>query len=227
MTETNTSQEIDTNVTTFEVPERFLGLNKITVRKEPVVSLTEKALNFVSVGRLNFSITDMCRGNRWTPCSLTINGHSRIVLLDARLIQMPEVLDLYITIMQRFVTLTATRNSETGEPHYRIEVDPGIRVDSRNARSYFIENSSFCDLLDDILIYDKTKFRSVHSLIRSFHSRLQGAIEKVVVAKYPELGPKPKNVSKTKSKTNSLKNTGDKEAPRTALAIALQSAQAK
>ncbi|EEX4841297.1 hypothetical protein NRE35_004201 [Salmonella enterica] len=206
-------------MTPFILPPRYLGVNQIEIRPVELSALIEKPLNFIRPPVDGFRVTDLTKFGRWTPFRLIINGQSHIVLLDKAFSDNRKALDYYITILQRCVSLVC--NSTDNNPaKYRLEIEDGLLIDGAPRRPQLMEFSTFCDLLNATLTYNRDKFRIVIGLLHSFGTKLQASIEYQVMKEFPRL-------SKNSPETHSLKNKpfDGKAPPRTAMADAFSKAR--
>lgn len=205
-------------MTSFTLPARYLGVNQIEIRPVEISALIEKPLNFIRPPVDGFRVTDLTKFGRWAPHRLTINGQSHVVLLDKQFSENRKALDYYITILQRCVSLVCN-GVDNAPAKYRLEIAEGLLADGAPRRSQLMEFSTFCDLLNSSLTYNRDKFRIVIGLLHSFGTKLQASIEYQIMKEFPRL-------SKNNPDPHSLKKSLDAKAPpRTAMADALIRAQ--
>lgn len=209
----------------FKLPERYLNVNHLEIRPVDAPALIEKSLTFVKPTVHTFRVTDLSHFGRWNPFRLTVNENHLVVLMTDQLADNRKAMDYYVSILQHCVTLTcSTKGSD--KPRYSLEVSEGLLVPDARRDFKMIETSSFCDILNSTLSYDRNKFRILIGLLKSFGPKLQASIEHHVMAKFPNIAPHPKTKSKNTQPSNSLKNTktSQKAPPPTAMSEALNRA---
>lgn len=171
----------------FQIPDRFLGVNTIVVKPATIEVLVQKPLNYVNVTSKRFRALDLPR-NRWQPYHVRINGVDNVMLLSEQMANNIEAIDYLVTMFQRYVCLTTISDKENGK-NYHIEIDDSIKLNRCNGRPNLVEESTFCDILDSVLNYDKTKVRSIRALVMSFNRRFHLSVEDLLIARFPELWP--------------------------------------
>lgn len=171
----------------FQIPDRFLGVNTIVVKPATIEALVQKPLNYVNVTSKRFRALDLPR-NRWQPYHVRINGVDNVMLLSEKMANNIEAIDYLVTMFQRYVCLTTISDKENGK-NYHIEIDDSIKLNRCNGRPTLVEESTFCDILDSVLNYDKTKVRSIRALVMSFNRRFHLSVEDLLIARFPELWP--------------------------------------
>jgi hypothetical protein len=213
----------------FEVPARYLNINLIEIRPADISALLEKPINFVSPATDNFRITDLTHHDRWRPYRLSINKRHHVVLLNKDFAADKKALDYFLTILQRSVSLVqAAGTNEDPRTRYRIETDEKLLTGLKIHAPRLIERSTFCDLLNAELTYDRSRYRTVSALITAFCPKLQTHIEQAVINKFPKLENSAKNQSKNNPRNNHLKkNLSPTDAPpRSAMTEAFDKAKA-
>lgn len=205
----------------FEVPERYLNINSIEIRPADITALVEKPLNFVSPANEKFRIVDLTHHDRWRPYRLSINKRPNVVLLNPAFATEKKAIDYLITILQRCISLVVVMDGDN--KRFRIETQDGLITKSKRRSARLIEPSSFCDLLNAELSYDRARHRVITALLLSFNTKLQSFVENAVLSKFPKLEAALKPNSKSIPRNINLKKTllPNEAPPRTVVTDAL------
>lgn len=208
----------------YEVPERYLNINAIDIRPADITALVEKPINFVSPISDCFRVTDLTHRDRWRPYRLSVNNKQHVVLFNKDFASERKAIDYFITILQRAVSLIiAPGESEKINTRYHIEVPPDLITDAKRQGPRLMDTSTFCDLLNAELQYDRSKYRVIASLLTSFCPKLQTHVENAIIAKFPHLASSVKKRSKNNPRNNHLKKDvpSNVAPPQTTMALAV------
>ena len=190
----------------FEVPARYLNINAIDIRPADISALVEKSINFISPSTDRFRVTDLTHRDRWRPYRLSVNNRQHVVLFNKDFAADKKAIDYFITVLQRAVTLVmAPTEGDELNKRYRIEAAPRLITDAKRQAPRLMEMSTFCDLLNAELQYDRSRYRVIASLLASFCPKLQTHVENAVIAKFPKLENLTKSRSKNNPRNNNLK----------------------